>query len=185
MPVIFDCDLARAYGVTTRALNQAIKRNRDRFPDEFVFLIAPQYVARLKSQIVTSNREENHLQIVTGTGRGGRRKPMIAFTEHGAIMAAMVLNSPCAVKMSVYVVRAFVAMRSLIVTQQGLAKKLAELEQTLTARLDTHEHAITDIIQQIMRLLSPPPPESEPPRHKIGFGVRERRTGYRTVNRAH
>ena len=96
------------------------------------------------------------------------------------MMAAMVLNNPRAVQMSVFVVRAFVAMRSLLASQQVLAKTLAELEQTLTARLDTHEHAITDIIQQIMRLLTPPPPEPEAPRPRIGFGVWERRATYRT-----
>jgi hypothetical protein len=83
--------------------------------------------------------------------------------------------------MSVFVVKAFVAMRSLLLTQQDLAKKLADLERTLTERLDTHEHAISDIIQQIMQLLSPPPPEAaEPPRPLIGFSVRERRAKYRT-----
>jgi hypothetical protein len=96
-------------------------------------------------------------------------------------MASMVLNSPRAVQMSVFVVKAFVAMRSMLTTQQGLAKKLAELERSLTARLDTHEHAISDIIQQIMRLLSPQPePEPEPPRPSIGFGVCETRAVYGT-----
>ena len=181
VPVILDADLALAYGVTTKALNQAVKRNRDRFPGEFVFVLKPQDVARLKSQTVTSNDGGNRSQFVTGPGRGGRRKATYVFTEHGALMASMVLNSPQAVQMSVFVVKAFVAMRSLLVTQQGLAQKLAEVERTLTERLDTHEHAITDIIQQIMHLLSPAPePESESPRPRIGFGVHERRAVYRT-----
>ena len=173
-PVILDSDLARAYGVTTKALNQAVKRNRDRFPDEFMFVLDSQEVAALKSQIVTSNSD-------VAPGRGGRRKATYVFTEHGAIMAATVLNSPQAVKMSVFVVRAFVAMRSLLVSQQQLARKLAELEKTLTARLDTHDHAISDIIQQIVRLLAPPPepgPE-EDKRPRIGFSVRERGAPYR------
>ena len=121
-------------------------------------------------------------QIVTASKHGGRRKDVYAFTEHGAIMAAMVLNSPQAVQMSVFVVQAFVAMRSMLMTQGDLAKKLADLERTLTERLDTHEHAISDIIQQIMLLLSPPQvtEAEEPPRPRIGFSVRERRVIYRT-----
>jgi len=182
VPVITDTDLARAYGVTTKALNQAVKRNRERFPSEFVFRVAPQDVVSLKSQIMISNEVDMRSQIVTASDKRNERFRPHVFTEHGAIMAAMVLNSPRAVQMSVFVVRAFVAMRSLLITQQQLAGKLAELERTLTERLDTHEHAITDIIQQIMRLLSPAQPESEPerPRPRIGFGVQERRAVYRT-----
>jgi len=181
LPVITDADLARAYGVTTKVLNQAVKRNGERFPSEFVFPVDSEEVTRLKSQNVTSNSGFSWTQSVTISGRGGRRKPTYVFTEHGALMASMVLQSPQAVQMSVFVVKAFVAMRSLLVTQHGLAQKLAELEKTLTERLDTHEHAITDIIQQIMRLLSPAPePEPETPRPRIGFDVREGRAVYRT-----
>lgn len=135
------------------------------------------------SQTVISNEKVTALPIAGTPRRGGRRKPVLAFTEHGAIMAATILNSPQAVQMSVFVVRAFVAMRSMLVSQQGLAKKLAELEKTLTERLDTHEHAISDITQQIMRLLTPAEPEPEPPRPKIGFEVRERRGRYRVRNK--
>jgi len=134
--------------VTTKALNQAVKRNRDRFPSEFVFRLDSQGVAILKSQIVTSSYGVKRSPSITESGHGGRRKSVCVFTEHGAIMASMVLNSPQAVRMSVFVVKAFIAMRSLLVTQQGLAKKLAELERSLTERLDTHEHAITDIIHR-------------------------------------
>jgi hypothetical protein len=182
VPVILDSDLAHVYGVTTKALNQAVKRNRERFPDEFVFPVDPQGVTCLKSQIVTSNGPSMRSQIVTASTKRNVRYSPFAFTEHGAIMASMVLNSPQAVQMSVFVVKAFVAMRSMLTGQRDLAKKLAELERTLTERLDTHEHAISDIIQQIMQLLSPPPePEGEePPRPRIGFSVRERRAAYRT-----
>ena len=182
VPVILDSDLAKAYGVTTGALNQAVKRNLDRFPDEFLFCVKPQEVTNLISQIVISSCPSMRSQSVTASRHGGRRKDIYAFTEHGAIMASMILNTPQAVRMSVFVVKAFVAMRSLLLTQQDLAKKLAELERTLTERLDTHEHAISDIIQQIMQLLSPPPPDDgeEPPRPRIGFSVRERRAKYRT-----
>jgi len=100
--VILDADLARVYGVPTRQLNQAIKRNSDRFPDDFAFQLEPQEIAALRSQFVISK------------GRGGRRYVPIAFTEHGAIMAANVLNSPRAVQMGVFVVRAFVKMREAI-----------------------------------------------------------------------
>ena len=182
VPVILDSDLARVYGVTTGALNQAVKRNIGRFPDEFLFIVKPQEVTNLISQIVISSYTPMRSQIVTASGHGGRRKDVYAFTEHGAIMASMILNTPQAVQMSVFVVKAFVAMRSMLTGQRDLAKKLAELERTLTERLDTHEHAISDIIQQIMQLLSPPPePEGEePPRPRIGFSVRERRAAYRT-----
>lgn len=182
VPVILDSDLAKAYGVTTKALNQAVKRNSERFPDEFVFVVEAQEFAILKSQIVTSSYTTMRSQIVTASKHGGRRKDVYAFTEHGAIMASMVLNSPQAVQMSVFVVQAFVAMRSMLLTQGDLAKKLADLERTLTERLDTHEHAISDIIQQIMLLLSPPQAVEveEPPRPRIGFSVRERRVAYRT-----
>ena len=182
VPVILDSDLAKAYGVTTGALNQAVKRNRERFPDEFMFLVKPQEVTNLISQTVISSCVPMLSQTVTASRHGGRRKDVYAFTEHGAIMAAMVLSSPQAVQMSVFVVQAFVAMRSMLLNQGDLAKKLADLERTLTERLDTHEHAISDIIQQIMLLLSPPQvaEAEEPPRPRIGFSVRERRVGYRT-----
>jgi len=93
-------------------------------------------------------------------------------------MAATVLNTPRAVQMSVFVVRAFVKMRQILIAQSDLAKKLAEIEKKLTARLDIHETAIVEVLQQIMTLLSPPPDEPEPPRKRIGFGVKEKRKKY-------
>ncbi len=188
MSVILDNDLARAYGVTTKRLNEQVRRNADRFPADFMFQLTQKEFTIIRSkeetrvaQLVGKQQDANMWsQIATTSNRRRTTHVPFAFTEHGAIMAATVLNSPQAVQMSVFVVRAFVAMRSLIVSQQGLAKKLAELEKTLTARLDTHEHAITDIIQQIMQLLTPPPPEPETPRPKIGFEVKERQKFYRT-----
>ena len=156
--VILDADLARIYGVPTRQINQAVKRNKDRFPDDFAFQLKPQEVTILRSQIVISK------------GHGGRRFVPIAFTEHGAIMAATVLNSPRAVQMSVFVVRAFVKMRELLGQNKELAAKLAELERTLTARLDNHEQAIVHILDEIKKLMTPPP---EPKRREIGFHVRD------------
>ena len=153
--VILDSDLARIYGVPTRQINQSVKRNPDRFPKDFAFQLKHQEVASLRSQIVTSN------------GRGGRRFIPIAFTEHGAIMAANVLSSPRAVQMSVFVVRAFVKMRQILAENKELAAKLAELERTLTARLDDHEKAIVHILEEIRKLTEPPP---EPQRKRqIGF----------------
>ena len=159
--IILDTDLARVYGVPTRQLNQAIKRNLDRFPDDFTFQLEPQEVAALRSQFVISK------------GRGGRRYVPIAFTEHGAIMAANVLNSPRAVQMSVFVVRAFVKMREVLAQNRHLAEKLAELERRLTGRLDVHEKAIVHILDEIKKLMEPLPPQPEPKRREIGFHVRD------------
>ena len=158
--VILDADLARIYGVPTKRLNEAVKRAPERFPSDFSFPLKPQEVASLRSQIATSK------------GRGGRRYAFRAFTEHGAIMAANVLNSPRAVQMSVFVVRAFVKMREVLTQTRGLADKLAELEQRLTGRLDVHEKAIVHILDEIKKLMEPLPPEPEPERREIGFHVR-------------
>jgi hypothetical protein len=165
--VILDRDLAALYGVSTSRLNEAVKRNRRRFPDDFAFQVTREELTDLISQIAISS-----------PGHGGIRKLAWAFTEHGAVMAANVLRSERAVQMSVFVVRAFVKMRDLLTGQRDLARKLAALEKTLTERLDLHEQAISDIIQQIMSLLNPPP-EPEPPRKQIGFHARERLATYK------
>jgi phage regulator Rha-like protein len=159
--VILDADLAKVYGVTTTRLNQQVRRNADRFPEDFAFQLAPGEFAGLMLQIATSKK-----------GRGGRRKLPLTFTEHGAIMAANVLNSPRAVQMSVFVVRAFVKMREALVQNKELAAKLAELEHKLTARLDNHEKAIVHILDEIKKLMEPPP-ALEPKRREIGFHVRD------------
>jgi len=155
--VILDTDLARVYGVETKALNRAVKRNADRFPPDFVFRLTRGEAGSLRYQSGTSN-----------TGRGGRRNLPYAFTEHGAIMAANVLNSPQAVRMSVYVVRAFVKMRSVFSDSGQLARKLAALEKDLRSRLDLHETAIVEVLHRLMDLLDPPP-EPAPKRPQIGF----------------
>lgn len=159
--VLLDEDLARIYGVTTKALNRAVKRNPKRFPADFTF------------QLDTAEFESLRYQIGTSKGRGGRRFHPYAFTEHGAIMAANVLNSPEAVRMSVFVVRAFVQMRDLLGSTKELAKQLAALEKKLTARLDGHESAIVEVLQRLMNILDPPPPPPEPetPKRRIGFHV--------------
>ncbi len=159
--VILDFDLARIYGVQTKILNKAVKRNLARFPDDFIFQLTKEELGNLKFQIGTSSLH------------GGSRKLPYAFTENGAIMAANVLNSPEAVRMSVFVVRAFVRMRELLGSTKALAKQLADLERKLTARLDGHESAIVDVLQRLMQILDPPPlpPEPEPPKRRIGFHV--------------
>ena len=166
--VILDRDLAALYGVPTFRFNEAVKRNRKRFPDDFMFQLTSEERVALTSQIAMSK-----------IGRGGRRTLPYAFTEHGAVMAANILHSDKAIQMSVFVVRAFVKMRAMITTQKDLAGKLAALERSLTRRLNIHERVISDIIQQIMSLLNPPPPEPDPPRKQIGFVVGERPAIYR------
>jgi hypothetical protein len=148
--VLLDDDLAVLYAVKVKALNQAVKRNKRRFPSDFVFRLTGRENRNLKSQIVT-----------TSSSHGGRRTLPYAFTEHGAIMAASVLNSPRAIEMSVFVVRAFVRLRDALASHKALAAKFAELEQ----RLETHDKAVGEIIDAIRALVTPP----ERPARKIGF----------------
>ena len=147
--VILDSDLAELYGVETKVLNQAVKRNADRFPEDFMFPLSQEELKSLRSQIVTSK------------GRGGRRYAPYAFTEHGAIMAANLLNSPRAVQVSVYVVRAFVRLRNLLLQNKELAAKLTELER----KLQKHDREIIALVEAIRQLMAPP----DPPKTKIGF----------------
>jgi ORF6N domain len=152
--VILDSDLAAIYGVETSALNRAVKRNAHRFPPDFMFQLTREEFVNLRCQIgISSSRY------------GGRRFLPYAFTENGAVMAANVLNSPQAVRMSVLVVRAFIQMRALLSGSKELAVELKKLEAKLTSRLDVHEVAITEVLRRIMRLLDPPPlppiPEKE------------------------
>jgi predicted amino acid-binding ACT domain protein len=156
--VILDSDLAKIYGVPTFRFNEAIKRNRNRFPDDFMFQLTRVEFDFLKSQIAMSK-----------TGRGGRRTLPYAFTEHGALQAANILNSSRAVQMSVFVIRAFVMMRETLRAAPELARKLAALEKKLTARLDVHETAIVQVLQEVMQILNPPPAPPAPPKRQIGF----------------
>jgi len=159
--VILDSDLAILYAVPTKALVQAIKRNVERFPADFLFQLTPAEAAVLRSQIVTSK-----------PGRGGRRYPPYAFTEHGALMAANILNSPRAVAMSVYVIRAFEKMREDLATNAAILKRLAEIDKTLLL----HDTALQDIYQKLRPLLEPPPDPAKP---EIGFHVKEEEVPYR------
>lgn len=160
--VILDADLAGIFGVPTYRFNEAVKRNRARFPSDFMFQLTADEAESLRSQIA-----------ILKTGRGQHRKFLpYAFTENGAVMAANVLNSPEAVRMSVFVVRAFVKMRELLGGTKELARQLADLEKKLTERLDVHESVIVDVLRRVMDVLDPPPPPPGPPRKQIGFHVR-------------
>ena len=153
--VMLDADLAELYGVPTKVLNQAVKRNIARFPDDFMFRLKP-------TEVETLNRS----QLVTGSQKHrDPRFPPYAFTEHGAIMAATVLNSVRAVETSVYVVRAFVRMREIIAQNREIAKKLAALER----RIDSQDETIVEIVQVIRQLTTAPSRTSEPKRRPIGF----------------
>ncbi|MEN6319378.1 MAG: ORF6N domain-containing protein [Syntrophaceae bacterium] len=147
--VILSIDLAELYGVEPKVLNQAVKRNIERFPSDFMFQLTNQEFANLKSQIVTSSW-------------GGLRRAMpYAFTEHGAIMVASVLNSPRAIEISVYVIRAFVRLREYLSSHAKLAQKLTELEK----KIETHDEAIQALIDAIRQLMAPP----DKPRRRIGY----------------
>lgn len=164
--VILDSDLAALYGVTTRALNQAVQRNISRFPADFAFRLESQEVANLKSQCVTSSSGQTRSQSVTGTIHGGRRKLPFAFTEHGALMVANILRSPRAAEMSVFIVRAFVKMRGTLISQYEMASRLEQIEKILLV----HDAQLKDLFETIRPLLLPPP---DPPAKPIGFGVKE------------
>jgi hypothetical protein len=168
MRVMLDRDLARIYGVPTFRFNEAIKRNRHRFPPDFMFQLTRDEFDSLRSEIAMSKRK-NSSQIAMSSGkhRGAAYRPY-AFTEHGALQAANVLRSPRAVQMSVFVIRAFVKMREALRGTPELARKLAALEKKLTARLDVHEAAIVQVLREVMQILNPPP-QPDPPRRKIGF----------------
>src|SRR5437660_1790399 len=175
--VILDSDLARLYGVTTKRLNEQVKRNQERFPDDFMFQLTAKESAALRSQFATGSSQESNpqsdvrsrSQIATlKRGQNIKYRPY-AFTEHGAIMAANVLNSTHAVQISVFVVRAFLKMRSLLGDKRELAKQLAALEKELKQRLDVHEAAIVTILQRVMDIIDPPTLPPSPPKPRIGF----------------
>jgi len=156
--VILDTALAELYNVPVKRLNEQAKRNRKRFPADFMFQLTPREDKSLRSQFATSK-----------IGRGGRRSLPYAFTEHGAIMAATVLNSEQAVEMSVFVVRAFVRLREMLAANKELAARIEELE----AHVGAHDGSIQAIIKIIKRLMNPPPGR----RRKIGFALPPTRTG--------
>jgi hypothetical protein len=159
--VMLDSDLAELYGITTKRLNEQVRRNQGRFPQDFMFQLSPQDASALRSQIATSKR-----------GRGGRRYAPYVFTEHGAIMLASVLNTVRATELSVYVVRAFVRLRRMAATNREVTAKLAELERRVTG----HDDAIRSLVGAIRQLMRAP---LSARRRRIGFRVEETRPAYR------
>jgi hypothetical protein len=151
--VVLDSDLARLYGVSTKVLLQAVRRNAERFPDDFMFLLQNQDLECLRSQIVTSNMRQ---------GRGGRRSRPYAFTEQGVAMLSSVLRSPAAVAVNIEIMRAFVRLRRAALISEQLAKAVDEL----AGRVDAHDVAIKALVESIRDLIAPEPP---PKRRPIGF----------------
>jgi ABC-type uncharacterized transport system fused permease/ATPase subunit len=151
--VILDQDLALLYRVTTVSLNQAVRRNPTRFPNRFVLVVNRKEVAILISQ-----------NVISSSGWGGRRKPPMAFTEHGALMVASVLNSARAISMSIYVIEAFIKQREELATSEAILKRLAEIDRSLMV----HDEALQDLYDKLLPLLQVEP---EPKQRAIGFGV--------------
>jgi phage regulator Rha-like protein len=167
--VIIDFDLAEIYGVPTKRLNEQVKRNLKRFPEDFMFRLTDVEVktwVRSRSQNATLKRGKNIKYL------------FYAFTEHGAIMAANVLNSSKAIEMSVFVVRAFIKMRETLANNKALALKLSELEKKLTKRLNVHERAIVHVLGEVRKLMASAEPSPDPPKRKIGFEVKEKAARY-------
>ena len=158
--VMMDTDLAVLYGTTTKKLLQQVKRNVKRFPEDFCFQLDRQELAILRSQLVTSSW-------------GGRRSLPFAFTEHGVVMLASVLNTPVAVEASLRVVKVFIRLRELLSKDRELARKFGELE----ARVASHDKAISSLFDAIRKLLSNGGNPEDQPKREIGFHVKnERRT---------
>jgi hypothetical protein len=148
--VIIDTDLAEFYGVPTKRLNEQVKRNKDRFPDDFMFKLTQSE----KAEVVANC---DHLQNL----KYSKTLPYV-FTEHGAIMAAGVLNTPRAIEVSVFIVRAFIKLRQMIAGQKDLQRKISQVEKRLTE----HDDQIIELIKLVKRLLKPEPP---PPKRRIGY----------------
>jgi phage regulator Rha-like protein len=157
--VMLDSDLAALYGVTTGALNQAVRRNKERFPDDFMFVLTTQEVDFLLSQFV-----------IAKTGRGGRRTPPYAFTEHGVAMLSSVLNSERAIQVNMAIIRAFIRMRELIVANKNIAARVDKLERSHKRAASVLEVLVEDIdrlAKDVRQMKALPAPR----RRKIGFGV--------------
>jgi hypothetical protein len=150
--VILDSDLAALYGVETKRLNEQVRRNIDKFPEDFMFQLTKEEFENLKSQIATSS-----------SGWGGRRKQPLVYTEHGALQAANVLNSAQANKMSVFIVRAFIRLREMALTNEKLKRKVDQLEK----RVSDHDEILTELVQEIRKFIDPP--KSKNRKRSIGF----------------
>ncbi|HEX5176733.1 MAG TPA: ORF6N domain-containing protein [Chthoniobacteraceae bacterium] len=156
LPVLIDADLARLYGVPTKRLNEQVRRNQDRFPADFLF----ELTSKEKTEVVATCDHLKNLKFSKALPH--------AFTEHGALMAANVLNSPEAVKMSVFIIRAFIKQREALSANATILKRLAEIDKTLLV----HDSALRDLYQKLLPLLRPPP---DKPRPRIGFGTQDDR----------
>jgi hypothetical protein len=160
---LLDRDIAALYGVETRALNQAVRRNRERFPADFMFVLTRQEIRNISQIVICSGMKH--------------ARSMFAFTEQGVAMLAGVLNSPRAIQVNIEIMRAFVRLRRFIASQEQLARKLIKIEE----HLQGHDDKIQTIFEALRQLMKP----SDPPRKPIGFGVKERSTRYHTKrNRA-
>jgi hypothetical protein len=155
--VILDSDLAALYGVETRRLNEQVRRNIDKFPEDFMFQLTQEEFANLKSQIATSS-----------LGWGGRRKAPLVFTEHGALQAANVLKSAQANKMSVYIVRTFVKLREMALTNEKLARKVDQLENRVT----DHDELLIELVREIRKLIDTPKPKRK--KRLVGFIISDK-----------
>ena len=182
VPVILDADLAAIYGVSTKRLNEQVKRNKVRFPADFVFRLTAKEWRSIRANVsqfpeVQGDKIERS-QIATGSIRVRLRDQIArpyAFTEHGALMAANVLRSPEAVKMSVFIVRAFVRQREALAGNDVILRRLAEIDKTLLL----HDRGLRDLYQKLLPLLQAP----DPPKRELGFHVRERTATYRVKRR--
>ena len=179
--VMLDFDLAALYGVTTKVLNQARKRHRSRFPNDFMFRLTNEEVSILRSQIVTSrlltpgnqlSRPSWSRSVISSKKHGGLRYRPYAFTEQGVAMLSSILNSERAVRVNIAIMRAFVKLRGVLETNRELARKFVELEK----RVGKHDEEIDAILEAIRQLMAPP----EKPGREIGFHVRETAPRYRT-----
>ena len=155
---ILDSDLATLYGVETRRLNEQVRRNIVRFPTDFMFQLTKEEFDDLKSQIAISS-----------SGWGGRRKPPLVFTEHGALQAANVLNSEQANKMSIFIVRAFVRLREMVLTNEKLSRKIDQLER----RVSDHDEILIQLVREIRKLIDTPKPRGK--KRSIGFIVSDKK----------
>ena len=162
--VLLDADLAKLYGVETKALNRAVTRNRSRFPSDFMFQLTAEEVRTLRCQIGTSK-----------TGRGGRRYLPYVFTEQGVAMLSSVLRSERAVQVNIAIMRAFVGLRRMLASNESLSRKLAELER----RLEGHDRSIKSLFDAIREMMTPP----EEPNREIGFHIKENGVPYRVTRR--
>jgi hypothetical protein len=171
--VMLDRDLALLYGVQTKNLNKAVRRNLDRFPADFMFQLSQE-----EAEACLGSRFQ------FGTLKRGQNIKYLpyAFTEQGVAMLSSVLSSRRAAHVNILIMRAFVKMRAALSSNRELARKLAALEKELKERLDVHEAAIVTILQRVMDILDPPA-LPEPPKKDIGFRVKESRGRYRTVRR--